>query len=187
MFYIYVGGLKVKNFIQKIFSVKNEGKHKIWTILGIKMKFKRKVKQNNIELICSDANKNRIIPESPEDYELNIEDAGLGSSFLKPIINSALKTQITTLDKFVEENNLQVGLIKVDIEGFEQEFLKGAMNTIKTQKPVLLLSIYHNLSDYLNIKPIIEDLSLGYKFKIRRAYDLDLVRDTMLICEVVGA
>ncbi|WP_277874920.1 FkbM family methyltransferase [Brachyspira aalborgi] len=31
-----------------------------------------------------------------------------------------------TLDSFVEENNIIVGLIKVDIEGAEQDFIKGA-------------------------------------------------------------
>lgn len=51
---------------------------------------------------------------------------------------------IITLDSFVEENNIRVGLIKVDIEGSEQDFLKGAEKTIKTQKPFLLISIYHN-------------------------------------------
>lgn len=56
---------------------------------------------------------------------------------------------ITTLDTFVEQNKLEIGFIKVDIEGFEQEFLKGARKTIESQKPAMLLSIYHNVSDFL--------------------------------------
>ena len=41
------------------------------------------------------------------------------------------KLKMVTLDKFVEENNIEVGLIKTDLEGFEKSFLKGAINTIK--------------------------------------------------------
>lgn len=89
----------------------------------------------------------------------------------------------TTLDKFVDENKIDVGLIKVDIEGFEQYFLKGAENTIKTQKPALLISIYHKPDDYLHIKQIIESWDLGYKFKIRCPFDNRLF-ETLLIAEV---
>lgn len=95
-----------------------------------------------------------------------------------------IQTNITTIDDFVNENNLNIGLIKVDIEGFEQQLLKGAYNTIKKYKPVLLISIYHNPADFFEIKPLIESWNLGYKFKIRKAVDNDVVRDTMLICEL---
>ena len=76
------------------------------------------------------------------------------------------KVKMVTLDSYVKENNIEVGLIKTDLEGFEQSFLKGAIETIKEQKPVLIISIYHNYSDFFEIKPMIENLNLGYKFKI---------------------
>lgn len=106
----------------------------------------------------------------------------MGASFLQKTKNDTL-TEITTLDDFVQQNNLNVGLIKVDIEGFEQQLLKGAFKTICQQKPTLLISIYHNHEDFFKIKPMIESWNLGYKFKIRKAVDNDIVRDTMLICE----
>ena len=92
--------------------------------------------------------------------------------------------KVSTLDKYVKDNNLQVGLIKVDIEGYEQEFLKGALETIRTQKPTLILSIYHNASDFFDIKPLIENLDLGYKFKVHKPFDYTIVAETVLICEV---
>lgn len=94
------------------------------------------------------------------------------------------KIQITTLDNFVADNQLQVGLIKVDIEGFEQEFLKGASNTIKQQKPALLISIYHNFDDFFYIKPLIESWQLGYKFRIYAPTLDPLFLETLLIAEV---
>ena len=71
-----------------------------------------------------------------------------------------------SLDEFVDENDLNVGLIKTDLEGSEQIFLEGAIRTIKKFKPILLMSIYHSVDDFFNIKPMIEALDLGYKFKI---------------------
>ncbi len=91
---------------------------------------------------------------------------------------------ITTLDKFVEENNLSVGLIKVDIEGYEQEFLKGAENVIRTQKPALIISIYHSAFDFFQIKPIIESWDLGYKIQIVKPVDGQVLLETILLAEV---
>lgn len=100
--------------------------------------------------------------------EMEIYSAGARSSITDfNYSDSELeKIQLTTLDKFVEENNLNVGLIKVDIEGAEQLFLEGAKNTIQNQKPALIISIYHTPEDFFMIKPIIESWNLGYKFKI---------------------
>ncbi len=97
--------------------------------------------------------------------------------------SSLFAIESTTLDSFVEENHIDVGLIKVDIEGFEQEFLKGAENTIKTQRPALLISIYHKPEDYLYIKPIIESWNLGYKFRIICPPENRLF-ETLLVAEV---
>lgn len=105
---------------------------------------------------------------------------------LNPASTEDYKTiKMTTLDDYVKENSLDVGLIKVDIEGAEQKFLKGAYNTIKTQKPVLLLSIYHSVDDLLNIKPLIENWNLGYKFKVYKHVEYNILCETLLIAEVV--
>lgn len=125
---------------------------------------------------------------------------GLGSSHKKvsiPLqISSGLRTnedlnknnseviELIPLDEYVEKNNLNVGLIKVDIEGAEQDFLKGAEKTIKKYKPSLLISIYHNPSDFFNIKPLIESWNLGYKFKIVKCIDGQISGETLLIAEV---
>ncbi len=94
------------------------------------------------------------------------------------------EVEIITLDEYVATRNLDVGLIKVDIEGFEQYFLRGAVNTIKAQKPILLLSIYHNAHDFFYIKTMIEEWNLGYKFKIRKPSDTSILVDTTLIAEI---
>ena len=89
---------------------------------------------------------------------------------------------VVSLDDYVSKNNLNVGLIKTDLEGFEQEFLKGAINTIKTYKPTLMISIYHSAQDYFQVKEIIKSLNLGYKFSLFKADDGYLIAGTLLIC-----
>ena len=89
-----------------------------------------------------------------------------------------------TLDSYVARNDLKVGLIKVDIEGFELSFLKGAIRTIREQKPILLLSIYHSYHDFYKIKPWLEDMDLGYQFDFFKGVDGNPIDETLLICEV---
>lgn len=98
-------------------------------------------------------------------------------------IDSVLVDMIT-LDDYVKENEVEVGLIKVDIEGAETDFLRGAVETIKTQQPVILLSIYHNTHDFLELKTFIEELYVDYKFKIYKPTDGAIMLETLLICQV---
>ena len=93
--------------------------------------------------------------------------------------------EIITLDSYVAEHNLRVGFIKVDIEGFELEFLKGAKNTICTQKPAMLISIYHNIEHFLEIKPMLESWNLGYTFRIHRPTSHSISVETALFCEIL--
>lgn len=92
---------------------------------------------------------------------------------------------IMTLDSWMEQQGdaVDVGLIKVDIEGAEQMFLRGARKTIERFRPVMLLSIYHNASDFFEIKPLVESWDLGYRFKIYKPCDDTISREVLLICE----
>lgn len=73
------------------------------------------------------------------------------------------KVRITTIDKFAEENNLKIGFIKMDIEGFEREALDGARKTIKENKPFLSLSAYHKPDDKEVLPKIIKEIRSDYK------------------------
>ncbi len=108
--------------------------------------------------------------------------AGSGSSILFNMSKEKESIEITTLDDFVAEKNVEIGFIKVDTEGFEQPFLVGAKQTICTQKPALLISIYHSGDDYFNIKPLIESWNLGYQMRIYKGTDFSLSVETALYC-----
>ena len=91
------------------------------------------------------------------------------------------EVEISTIDLEVSAGNYEVGLIKLDIEGFEKKAIEGALETIKRDKPVLIISIYHNPVDFFEIKPLLESLDLGYKFMVRRAEALIPLGDIILI------
>ena len=119
---------------------------------------------------------------------LEISAVALASAtFGKPVsrVKYIENVSIITLDSYVIKHDLNVGLIKVDIEGFEQEFLKGAEKTIKKFKPVLFISIYHNPNDFFEIKPMIESWNLGYSFKFYKPFDDSILLGTTLIAEVL--
>ena len=95
-----------------------------------------------------------------------------------------IKVPVVTLDDYVRENNIEVGLIKVDIEGGEQLLLKGAVETIRTQHPILLISIYHSANDFFEIKPMIEKMCGKYTFRIVKPANPAIALETILLAEV---
>jgi FkbM family methyltransferase len=80
---------------------------------------------------------------------------------------SSYEVDVISIDEYAQEHSLEVGLIKLDIEGAEYDTILGAKETIMKQKPLLIISLYHTLKDFFEIKPLIESWNLGYQFAIR--------------------
>lgn len=57
--------------------------------------------------------------------------------------------------------------IKMDVEGAEYQALIGAVNIIKSNKPKLAISIYHNQSDLFRIFELISQMRNDYTFYFR--------------------
>lgn len=88
--------------------------------------------------------------------------------------------QTQSIDDYICENNVSdIGLIKFDIEGGELEALKGAVKTIKSQKPLLYIPIYHLESDIYEIPTFLNNLGLPMSFRIkwteRKVWGMDCV------------
>lgn len=77
-----------------------------------------------------------------------------------------IQVNAISIDQYVEENKLEIGLIKVHAEGAEQEVLRGAARVIKEQAPVMIVEICHTESDFFDIKPMLEEMNPRYKFRI---------------------
>ncbi|PZV27733.1 MAG: FkbM family methyltransferase [Snowella sp.] len=78
---------------------------------------------------------------------------------------STYSVEITTIDEFVQEQNIKPQAIKIDIEGFELYSLHGASHTLKTLKPFLCIDIHEDVktkqSALLGVQPLLE--SWGYE------------------------
>lgn len=90
-----------------------------------------------------------IVQGNTGHSHINKESFGLGTIPLK------------TLDSF---NFTNIDMIKIDVEGFEEEILAGAMETIKLNKPILVIEQQkHEYQDDMIDTPAIKILqSWGY-------------------------
>jgi FkbM family methyltransferase len=61
---------------------------------------------------------------------------------------------LTTLDHFIDEQKLtRVDFVKVDIEGWEMHFLRGAMKTIAQLRPVMFIEIIEQMLTRVGASP----------------------------------
>jgi FkbM family methyltransferase len=74
-------------------------------------------------------------------------------------------SEVISIDEFVDEKDLEVGLIKLDVEGYELDTILGAEKTIKRFKPVMIVSIYHRGQDFFEMPKIIKKFVPEYRFR----------------------
>ena len=107
-----------------------------------------------------------------------MEKQGGGNTLIQTE-NGENKVEITTLDKFCSDRQISnIKLIKADVEGMGLDMLLGSENTIRRNRPVLNLSIYHNRDELLKIYKTLYEWQLDYHFMIR---NLGLAAELTLI------
>jgi FkbM family methyltransferase len=92
-----------------------------------------------------------------------------GNSSLANLLGSAkvekVNCRFTTVDLFVKQNNLKVDFIKCDVEGAELLVFRGAIEVLKSSKPIVFTEMLRKWSAKFNYHPNdIIDLfkNLGY-------------------------
>ncbi len=137
---------------------------------------KKTIKDNNLN--------DKIIPIklglSWSEYNGKITGFSAGSKIEKSWAWEDIS--VTTIDNFVKKENIHVWLIKRDIEGMEYESILWAEKTIKEQKPILLISIYHTGKDFFEIKPLLESRNIWYKFMFLKWNCFHPFADILLVC-----
>lgn len=78
--------------------------------------------------------------------------------------------EIKTIDSF----NLPVDFIKMDTEGYEANIMKGATETIKKYKPVIVMSAYHKTNDSTELPKLLKGIS-AYNCELRFDCEEDLI------------
>lgn len=74
------------------------------------------------------------------------------------------EVEVVSIDDDISE---KVTLIKMDIEGAEQEALLGCKRHIQEESPKLLISVYHNNEDIWKIPRMIYEIKPDYHFYLR--------------------
>ena len=101
---------------------------------------------------------------SDKNETLFLENNTNSSSANRICENGKTKVEAVKLDDDIKE---KVTLIKMDIEGSEQKAIKGAINHIKNDSPILLLSVYHSFEDLYKIPKMIYEMNPKYNFYLR--------------------
>jgi FkbM family methyltransferase len=150
--------------------------------------------ENNCNKLHKSLNKNNLTNEDKvvivkkglgdKSDTMNIKIEGSCSSFLNTSNTDAEteKVEISTID--IECKDRNVGLIKMDIEGFEYFALKGGLNTLKRDKPVLLISLYHTGRDFFEIPPMLKECVPEYNFRIIDHKPFDAILEKILIAYI---
>ncbi|ABZ83352.1 methyltransferase, fkbm family, domain protein, putative [Heliomicrobium modesticaldum Ice1] len=68
--------------------------------------------------------------------------------------------EVVELDEFVTDQQLEkVSYIKMDVEGFEERVIQGLSETIRSHKPKMVITLYHNTIDLTNLPLMISKLA----------------------------
>ena len=194
----YIFGLKQYN-IKNIFEVKNDAVvFDIGAFKGDTAYFFSKKCSNKARIYAfePDENNYKILLKIKDKYKLNnviasnilFSNLETEINFLSMDLNRPdIKMKSTTIDKFVEENNIEkIDYIKMDVEGAEKNILEGSIKTIKKFKPSLAIAIYHGgklfMEDFYNIPIFIKNvINEDYEYYIRTFHPAGL--ETILFCK----
>lgn len=72
------------------------------------------------------------------------------------------------LDDFTANYTTPFGVLKADIEGMGLKFVQGAEKTIRKDRPLLSLAIYHNEHEFAGIYKLLKGWNLDYHFELKQ-------------------
>jgi len=117
---------------------------------------------------------NVAVGSKKEIKKFNQIKGGGRSSFLKSTVDSLsdqtqIDAQVITIDEYVNKNNIKrINLLKIDTQGYEDEVLKGAQETLRLNKidiietELILGNMYEKTLSFNEIENLI--YAYGYKF-----------------------
>lgn len=126
------------------------------------------IKKNIIQNHCENVT---IIPSAISDKKeisfLDCNASPVTASFDANSKDTNMSTQISlsTVDEFSTDRHID--FIKADIEGYELKMLHGARETLRRDKPVCALTLYHREDDFQTLPKYLQSIHPDYKFYIR--------------------
>ena len=89
-------------------------------------------------------------------------DNDISSNHISP--DGKIEVEGVALDEDIKE---KISMVKMDIEGSEMKALAGMKEHIKNDTPILLISVYHNNTDLVEIPKYIRSLNGNYDYYLR--------------------
>ena len=73
-----------------------------------------------------------------------------------------------SLDELAGSYTTPFGVLKADIEGMGLKFVQGAEKTIRKDRPLLSLSIYHDADEFAGIYQLLKSWDINYHFELKQ-------------------
>ena len=131
------------------------------------------ISEKNCTAYESVMQKNNVMPDrykliqcglSDKQCEIFINDSGRSGTSILSTGND--RVLLTDLDSFAQNNSLNIGFIKADVEGSILQCLQGMEKTIQRDRPVCCLSIYHNPAEFFEAKPLLDKITESLNYSI---------------------
>jgi len=124
-------------------------------------KFKRKFKGTAIESKLS------LHPFAVGDEDAFVpfhHQGGHGGTIGLPSETQLEKVRVRPIDSILDD---EPTFIKMDIEGFELQALRGSTRAIQAGRPKLAISAYHRADDLLELTQFVDSIAPGYRVGLR--------------------
>ncbi len=78
--------------------------------------------------------------------------------------------ELISIDDFDKTRKLNVGFLKIDVEGNAYEALLGATKVIKRDRPIICIAVYHSPHEFFDTKPLLDSIvkDLNYKIEFKQ-------------------
>ena len=104
-----------------------------------------------------------------QDGEISFDENSLDGKIVADNEASTHQIAIRKIDTLLHDQ--KITYLKADIEGFEQEMLRGAERTIKKNKPKIAITTYHTQNDPNEIISIIKGFVPEYNYYVKGIYE----------------
>ena len=110
---------------------------------------------------------------------VKVDENDFSASANKTVLSEDGQVEAVKLDDDIDE---KITLIKMDIEGGEQDAIRGAIRHITQDLPKMFISVYHNNVDLIEIPKMISNITPDYKFHLRYYGGCVYPTEIVLVC-----
>ena len=105
-----------------------------------------------------------------EDGTINFDENSIQGTVASQESAHTSAIEIRKIDS-IFKNNERITYLKADIEGYEEEMLRGAAETIRRNKPKIAITTYHDQNDPKEIIALITGFVPEYQYYVTGIYE----------------